>query len=109
MKIRYCDLLFASAVLTMAAPAWAHTDTAMLTFDKSVHIGTTMLDPSSYKVRADENASQIEVERNGKVVAQIPCHWIQLNSKSPSDEAVIDNDSIQQIRFEGRAAAAQFE
>ncbi len=108
MKIRYSDLLFAAAVLTMAAPAWAHTDTATLTFDKSVHIGSTMLDPGSYKVRGEENSAQLEVERNGKVIAQVPCHWIQLDKKSPGDEALLNNGTIQQIRFGGRLAAAQF-
>lgn len=109
MKIRYRDLLFAAAILSMAAPAWAHTDTATLTFDKPVHIGSTMLDPGSYKVRGEENSAQLAIERNGKVVAEVPCHWIQLDSKSASDEALLDNGNVQQIRFGGRIAAVQFE
>ena len=108
MKIRYYDLLLATAVLAIAAPAWAHTDTATLTFDKSAHIGSTILSPGSYQVRAEENGTQIEFTKDGKVVAQIPCHWIQLNSKSQDDEALVDNDAVQEIRFEGRTAAAQF-
>ena len=109
MKIRYADLLFASAILAMAAPAWGHTDTAMLTFDKPAHIGSTTLNAGSYKVRADENGKQLEFERDGKVVAQIPCHWVQLNNKSQNDEALVNNDTVQEIRFGGRTAAAQID
>ena len=109
MKIRYADLLFASAILAMAAPAWAHTDTAMLTFDKSAHVGSTMLDPGNYKVRAEENGKQLEFEKNGKIVAQIPCHWVQLNAKPQSDEALINHDTVQEIRFAGRDSAAQID
>ncbi len=109
MKIRYADLLFASAILAMAAPAWAHTDTAMLTFDKPAHIGSTVLDPGNYKVRAEENGKQIEIEKNGKVIAQVPCHWTQLNAKPQNDEAVIDNNTIQEIHFAGRNTAAQID
>jgi hypothetical protein len=108
MKIRYYDLLLATAVLAIAAPAWAHTDTATLTFDKSAHIGSTILSAGSYQVRADENGTQVEFTKDGKVVAQIPCHWIQLNSKSQNNEALIDDDAVQEIRFEGRIAAVQF-
>jgi hypothetical protein len=108
MKIRYYDLLLATAVLAIAAPAWAHTDSATLTFDKSAHIGSTMLAPGSYQVRAEENGKQVEFEKDGKVVAQIPCHWIQLSSKSQNDEALVDNDAVQEIHFEGRIAAVQF-
>jgi hypothetical protein len=108
MKIRYYDLLLATAVLTIAAPAWARKDNATLTFDKTAHVGSTMLAPGSYQVHAEENGQQVEFVKDGKVVAQIPCHWIQLNSKSPSDEALVDNDAIQEIHFEGRTAAAQF-
>jgi hypothetical protein len=109
MKIRYADLLFASAILAMAAPAWAHTDTAILTFDKTAHVGSTMLDPGSYKVRAEENGKQLEFERDGKVIAQVPCHWIQLPSKSQNDEAVVDNDTVHEIHFGGRVAAVQID
>jgi hypothetical protein len=109
MRIRYYDLLLASAVLAIVAPAWAHTDTATLIFDKPAHIGSTVLDPGSYKVRAEESGSQVVVERNGRIVAQIPCHWIQLNSRSPTDEAILDNDTIHEIRFEGRTAAVQID
>jgi hypothetical protein len=109
MKIRYYDLLLTTAVVAIAAPAWARTDTATLTFGKTAHVGSTMLAPGSYKVRAEENGKQIEFEKDGKVIAQIPCHWIQLNAKPQNDEALVDNDTVQEIRFEGRTAAAQID
>ena len=68
-----------------------------------------MLDPGSYKVRAEENGKQLEFERDGKVIAQVPCHWIQLPSKSQSDEAVVDNDTVHEIHFGGRTAAVQID
>ena len=58
---------------------------------------------------AEENGKQLEFEKNGKVVAQIPCHWIQLNAKPESDEALINHDSVQEIRFAGRNTAAQID
>ncbi len=109
MRIRYVDVLFVLALLTMAAPAWGRTDIATLTFAKSVRIGSTTLDPGTYNIRGDESSGKLDVEKDGKTVAQVSCRWVALDTKSPADEVMVKNDAVQQIRFEGRAAAAQVE
>jgi hypothetical protein len=109
MRIRFCDVLLAAAILAIVAPTWGRTDTATLSFQKPVHVGSAMLDSGNYQIRADESSKQLEIEKDGKIVAQVPCHWIQLDSKSPADEVIVSKDTVQQIRFEGRTAAAQID
>jgi hypothetical protein len=109
MKIRYIDVLLFLFLAGIVTSAFGRTNVATLTFQRTVRLGATTLDPGTYNIRGDDAANKVEFEKDGKIVAQVQCHWTQLDVKSPADEVIMNNDAIQQIRFEGRTAAAQIE
>jgi hypothetical protein len=109
MKIRYFDVLLFLFLAGIVTSAFGRTNVATLTFQKTVHIGATILNPGTYNVRGDESGNKLEFEKDGKVVAQVQCRWTQLDVKSPADEVIMNNEAVQQVRFEGRTAAAQIE
>jgi hypothetical protein len=110
MRNRYYDILFVAGLLTITAPLWGErTDVANLRFEKPVHFGAKTLDAGDYVIRGPESSKQLEVVKDGKVVAEVPCHWVQLDQRSPADEALMKNDSVNEIRFEGRTAAAKID
>jgi len=109
MKIRYFEVLFVLFLVGIVSAAFGRTNVATLTFQKTVHIGGNILNPGTYNIRGDESSNKLEFEKDGKVVAQVACHWMQLDTRSPADEVIMNNDAVQQIRFEGRTAAAQID
>lgn len=104
--------LVAVAVLVMVLPIWAkpkpdRTDTAQWSTDQAVMIGTTQVEPGDYTLRAEESGKTLEVLHNGKVIAQAPCHWIELPTKAVSTEVSTDHSKVTQIQFAGRTEALQ--
>ena len=73
----------------------------------SVTIGTTQIQPGDYQLRAEEGKSELQVIGKGKVVATIPCQWIQLPTKAQSSEIVTNGDKVTQVQFGGHTAAIQ--
>jgi hypothetical protein len=101
-------------ILFLAVPSWAgsentRTYTAHWTGHQGTKIGNTQIKPGEYTLKALENDNTLDVMQDGKVVAQVPCHWIQLAKKAPHTQVSANNDQIIQVEFEGRTEAIQFQ
>jgi len=112
MRTNWRVYLLAMAVLLMTLPIWAkpkadRTDTAQWSTTQAVMVGTMQVEAGTYTLRAEESGKTVEVLHNGKVVAQAPCHWIELSKKADNTEVSTDNNKITQVQFEGRTEALQ--
>jgi hypothetical protein len=98
------------AVVLLALPVWAgsHSDTAILEVDQPTMIGTAQLSPGTYQLQAKESGDTLQVLREGKVVATIPCHWTQLPKKAEASEVVTTKNQVTQVQFGGRTEAITF-
>ena len=106
--------LIGFAVFFLTAPIWARpetarTDTAQWDNLQPTMIGTTQVKPGDYQLRAHETEDTLDVLRNGKVVAQVPCHWIELSKKAGNTEVVMNKNEVVQVQFQGRTEAVQLE
>ena len=98
----------ALAFSVVALPLWAaHVDSTDWNPTSPVTIGTTQIQPGDYQIRAEEGKTDLQVVREGKVVATIPCQWINLPNKAESSEIVTDGDKVTQVQFGGHTAAVQ--
>lgn len=109
-KPKFFGAVVAAVILT--APLWAassssHTDSTAFDVAHATTIGNTHLQPGHYTFEAKEDQSRLNVMRNGKVVATVPCHWIQLQKKPSASEILSNKNQVNEIRFEGRTEAAQ--
>ncbi|HEY6444700.1 MAG TPA: hypothetical protein VIY66_15290 [Candidatus Acidoferrales bacterium] len=96
----------------LAAPVWAtsnstHRDSAAFDAAQATTIGNTQLQPGHYTFEAREDQSQLNVIKNGKVIASVPCHWVQLQKKANNSEILSNNNQVNEVRFGGRTEAAQ--
>ena len=69
----------------MTLPVWAKPNSsealkATVNLTETTTLNNTTLTPGQYKVTAEGN--QATFERDGKIVAQIPCTWKTLPNKS---------------------------
>jgi hypothetical protein len=115
------------AILLLTLPVWAgakRTPGYVVEFDtaKVTTIGSTQIQPGSYKFEADPGQNTLEVlklrrfggadgETNDveeEIVAQIPCYWIQLLQKAPYAGVTTDHDKVIQVEFDGKTEALQF-
>lgn len=110
MRPKWKEYICGAAVLLVALPIWARpkaerTDTATWNSSQSITIGNAQIKPGDYTFRAEESGKTLEVVRDGKVVAQVPCHWIELSKKADNTEISTDANKIVQIEFAGRTEA----
>jgi hypothetical protein len=108
MRFRLLQFLSILAVLAIATPIWARTKSVDLQLTDSATIGATQLQPGDYQLRVEEGANQLSVVRQGKIIAVVPCHWIQLQSKPKSSEIDTNSNRITEVHFEGDIQGAQF-
>ena len=102
----------AVTVVLIVLPMWAkpkaeRTDTATWQTAEAVMVGTTQIQPGEYTLRAEESGKMLEVLHDGKVVAQIPCHWIELPKKAADTEVSTNGNKVTQVEFAGRTEALQ--
>jgi hypothetical protein len=107
MRIRFTEALAVLAVLALAAPAFAREKSVDLDVRTPTMIGTTQLKPGHYQLEAKESGSQLTVVRNGKEVAEVPCHWVQLDKKADNSEVLINSNQITEVEFGGSAQAVK--
>jgi hypothetical protein len=96
------------AILVFALAVWARPDktyTAEWDNSQATMIGNTQIEPGTYQIQAHENQNTLDIVRNGKVVAQTPCHWIQLPKKAQDTEVDTNGNQIVQIEFSGKTEA----
>ena len=109
LKPKFFGAVVATLILT--APAWAasnssHKDSTAFDVSQATTIGNTQLQPGHYTFEANEDQSQLNVLKDGKVIATVPCHWVQLKKKASSSEILSNNNQVNEVRFGGRTQAA---
>jgi hypothetical protein len=96
-------------VLSLALPVWARPDkpyTAAWQLTAATTIGNTQIKPGVYTVQAYAKQNTLEILRDNKVIAQLPCHWIQLPQKVLETEVETNPDNqIVQVEFSGKTEA----
>jgi hypothetical protein len=109
MQIRAKHYWIGLAVLMLAAPVWAHTDTARLAVMETATIAGTQLKPGDYNLEVKDNQTQLKVvdTGTGKTVAEVPCQWIQLPQKPNTTEVLVNGNRVTEIDFGGKAQAVQ--
>ena len=100
------------AVLILAMSAWAgknssHTDSMNLDVDQATMVGDTQLQPGHYTIQAKEDQNQVDILRDGKVIATVPCHWVKLPKKADSSTVSADDNRVSGVQFEGRDEAVK--
>jgi hypothetical protein len=108
MRFRILQCVAIFAVLAIATPIWARSKSVDLRLTDPASIGTTQLQPGSYTLKVDEGATQVSVVRQGKVIAEVPCHWVQLQARPKTTEINFTANQITEIEFGGDLQAAQF-
>jgi hypothetical protein len=91
----------------LAAPVWAHTDSIAFHSDGTTTIAGTQLKAGDYQLKIKDNATELAVTQDGKVVANIPVQWIQLPAKPASTEVITQNDKIVEVDFGGKTQAVK--
>ncbi len=110
LKPKFFGAVVATLILT--APAWSastpsHKDSTAFDVAQAATIGDTHLQPGHYTFEANEDQSRLNVIKDGKVIATVPCHWVQLKKKPSSSEVLSNKNQVNEIKFEGRTQAAQ--
>lgn len=110
LKPNFFGAVAAIAVLT--APAWAastssHKDSTSIDFGQATAIGNKQLQPGKYTLEAKEDQTQLNVLKNGRVIATVPCHWVQLQKKANNSEVLSNKNQVNEIKFGGRREAVQ--
>ncbi len=109
MRLSTKKTLVTLAISFFAFPLWAaHIDTADWNADQAISIGGTQIKPGQYLLRAEEGKSELQVIQKGKIIATIPCQWIQLQSKPSNSQVQTDGGKVTQVQFGGRTSAVQF-
>ncbi len=108
MRFRFLQVFAILAVLALSAPVWARTKSVDLRVTDTSTIGSTQLQPGEYQLKAEEGANQVTILHHGKVVAEVPCHWVQLQSKANQSQVLFTSNQITEVDFGGDTQAAQF-
>ena len=112
MTRRFLPLfIISAAIVLMTIPAWARNNSnnslsATLDLDSTATINSTTLTPGQYKVVAEGN--QAKFEKDGKVVAEVPCTLKTLSSKAAQSEFVMDHNRLMEIQVAGKMEAIDF-
>ena len=112
MRFETKHYLAVVAILILAMPLWAgknssHTYSAHFEASRVTMIGTMELQPGNYTFEAKEAQNQLDVIMDGKVIATVPCQWIQLPKKAIGSAVQSDENRVTEIDFEGRTEAVK--
>ena len=90
-------------VLFLAAtiPVSARTYKQSAVFTSNTSIGSTELKPGSYDLSADDTKMELNILRNGKIIATVQGQWVKTPQKSAISGLVTDQDKITQVLFQG--------
>jgi hypothetical protein len=114
MTRRLLPFFIAIAVIAiLTIPSWAADNSsgavsARIILDSATAINNTntTLEPGEYKVVAEPN--QAKFEKDGKVVAEVPCTLKTLSSKAAHTEFVIDQGHLLEIQASGKTEVIEF-
>jgi len=97
------------ALLLTTVPVWgAHIDMVMWTVSQATMVGGSEIKPGTYTIQAQEGQSTVQIISHGKMVAEVPAHWIQLPSKAAASLVEVDSNKVTSIEFGGKTAALDF-
>jgi hypothetical protein len=109
MRPKMNQLLGLLSLLLLASPVWARTDSAKFHADHDVTIGGKQLKAGDYELKIVENDSNLSVTQDGKLVAQVPVHWIQLQDKAHATEVELTENRVTEVDFAGKTQAVQIQ
>lgn len=96
-------------LLLAALPVWsAHMLDVPWSVSQVTMIGGSEVKPGEYEIKVEEGQSQLQVVSHGKMVVEVPCHWIQLPSKAAASSVEVDSNKVTTIEFGGKTAALDF-
>lgn len=97
------------ALLLATVPVWgAHIDMVMWTVSQATMVGGSEIKPGDYTIQAQEGQSTVQIMSHGKMLMEVPAHWIQLPSKATASQVEVDNNKVTSIEFGGKTAALDF-
>jgi hypothetical protein len=109
---RSLPIFFAIMALTaMSVSVWAKNDsgdtiTANVKLTATTTVGTTKLEPGTYKVTAD--GSKAKFQQGNKVVAEVPCTLKDFSGKINETTYVLDHGQLTEIQVSGKTKAIEF-
>ena len=107
MRLKVNQFLSLFILLTLAMPVWAHANSTTVHSDGTITIGGTQLKAGDYQLKVEDNANELLITHEGKVVAQVPVRWIQLPSKSKENRVDLNNNQVVEVDFAGKTQAVQ--
>lgn len=107
MCLKATHWLAVLGLLILAVPVWAHTDSATIHSDGTTTIGGKALKSGDYQLKVQPNGSDLRVTQYGKVVTQVPVHWIQLPKKADATEIDLNKNQIVEVDFAGQTQAVK--
>lgn len=107
MRLNGKQSLVLFAIVFLALPVYARTVSLLWTVSHPVMLAGTQVQPGDYELKTEEGQTQLQVERNGKVIVEVTCKWIQLPAKAASDQVLVSDGHVTQIDFSGRTEALQ--
>ena len=91
--------LFITAAMFMVItiPSWAKNNSngaisVTITLTEKASLNNTTLAPGEYKVVAEGNKATLQ--KDGKVIAEVPCTLKTLSNKAPQTEATVDHGRL---------------
>lgn len=108
MKLNLKNTLGGLALLAMALPVWAHTDSINFVATHPTTIAGYRLAPGSYQFKADDANNTVTVQQQGSVVTQVPCKWVQLPQKAGQSAVLSDGSKVTGLQFSGKTEAVTF-
>ena len=97
------------ALLLAVLPVWgAHAYTVPWTVTQPTMVGGSEIKPGDYMIRAEEGQETMQIMSHGKMVVEVPAHWIQLPSKAAASQVEVDSNKVTSVEFGGKTAALDF-
>jgi hypothetical protein len=97
------------ALAALAFPVWARTASVPIHSDGTTTIGQTQLKAGDYELKVKENATQMEITRDGKLIAEAPVTWIQLPKSPQNTEVIVDQNRVVEVDFGGKTQAVKIQ
>lgn len=109
MHLNKKQCLSVLAGLLIASPLFAaHTNNISWNVSSPTTIGSTEVKPGEYIIRVDDGGTQAEIMSHGKMVAEVPVQWTQLQSKARASEVDVDAGKVTEIKIGGKTSAVEF-
>jgi hypothetical protein len=104
VQMKFCISVLAA--VAFAIPAWAsHKMSTQLSLNHPTKIGDTTLKPGNYRLVVNSGQNDVRVMQDGRLLATVPGKWVDLKSRSPYTDVVINKNQVKEIDFSGKTKA----